>query len=519
MSSRIDVGQLALSREDDSRQAPHARRRWVSRYVLPAVLLLAFLSVVGWAARDVLVPAHGVTVMPVIARQTSVRQSGQPLFSAAGWVEARPTPVLVTALAGGVIRELLVVEGQAVAAGEPVAYLIDDDARLALRRAEAELRVREAELESARATLAAARTRLEQPVHLEAALAEAESRLAETEAALAALPHQVVAAEARVDLAEQNLQRKITAGNAVPARELDLARSERDSAKAELSQLQARRSHLETERAALVRRRTALETELELKTEETRQHREAEARLKATEAHIEQAQVAVDECRLKLERMTVRCPVPGRVLQLVATRGSPVSPGSDTSGHDAGTVVTLYDPAMLQVRADVRLEDVAQVTSGQPVRIETAAVGSPLAGRVLHATSRADIQKNTLEVKVAVDDPPPVLKPEMLVQVTFLAPEQTEQEKPPGERMRVYVPGELIDRHDDASYLWIADLTRGVARRQAVQTEGKGELVEVVEGLNVASRLIVGGREGLRDGQRIRVVGEDASLGTNRSAG
>jgi hypothetical protein len=180
-------------------------------------------------------------------------------------------------------------------------------------------------------------------------------------------------------------------------------------------------------------------------------------------------------------------------------------------------VVTLYDPAMLQVRADVRLEDIPQVTAGQPVRIETAAVGSPLAGRVLFATSQADIQKNTLEVKIAVDDPPPVLKPEMLVQVTFLAPEQAESERPPGERLRVYVPAELIDRQNDASYVWVADLSRGVARRQPVRTEGKGELVEVVEGLNVASRLIVGGREGLHHGQRIRVVGEDASLGADRS--
>ena len=57
------------------------------------------------------------------------------------------------------------------------------------------------------------------------------------------------------------------------------------------------------------------------------------------------------------------------------------------------------------------------------MRIETAAVpGKTVAGEVLLATSQADIQKNTLSVKVALPDPPPQLRPDMLCQVTFLAP-------------------------------------------------------------------------------------------------
>src|SRR5207249_6473462 len=91
--------------------------------------------------------------------------------------------------------------------------------------------------------------------------------------------------------------------------------------------------------------------------------------------------------------------------------------------HDASTVVTLYDPALLQVRADVLLEDVPRVQPGQAVKIETpAAPGGPLDGVVLYATSQADIQKNTLQVKVAIQAPPVTLRPDMLVQVRFLAP-------------------------------------------------------------------------------------------------
>ena len=116
-------------------------------------------------------------------------------------------------------------------------------------------------------------------------------------------------------------------------------------------------------------------------------------------------------------------PISGRVLALLARPGMRLM-GQSALGHpEASTVVSLYDPAQLQVRADVRLEDVPRVQPGQKVKIETpAAPGGPLEGVVLFSTSQADIQKNTLSVKVAIHTPPPTLKPEMLCQVTFLSP-------------------------------------------------------------------------------------------------
>src|SRR5439155_1954988 len=107
-------------------------------------VLLGFAGVVGWAARDSLIPARPVTVVPVHTTRAEVQQEGTPLFQAAGWVEPRPTPTLVSALAEGVVDKLLVVEGQEVRAGEVVAVLIDVEARLGLREAEAQVRLRQA---------------------------------------------------------------------------------------------------------------------------------------------------------------------------------------------------------------------------------------------------------------------------------------------------------------------------------------------------------------------------------------
>ena len=131
--------------------------------------------------------------------------------------------------------------------------------------------------------------------------------------------------------------------------------------------------------------------------------------------------------------MTIRSPIKGRVLSLTSQPGRRLMGINAASERDASTVVTLYDPQQLQVRADVRLEDVPQVQVGQPVQISTAAAKESLAGHVLAMTSQADIQKNTLQVKVAIDQPAVIVRPEMLAQVTFLAPERPDA-KPESEQ-------------------------------------------------------------------------------------
>jgi HlyD family secretion protein len=230
---------------------------------------------------------------------------------------------------------------------------------------------------------------------------------------------------------------------------------------------------------------------------------------------VQQARAVRDAAQLKLDRTEVRAKTPGHVLSLVAKPGSRLMGLTQAAAHDASTVITMYDPQSLQVRADVRLDDVPQVIAGQTVRIETPAAPGPLTGRVLFATALTDIQKNTLQVKLTIDDPPPVLKPDMLVQVTFLAPPRPNAEgtTPP---LRLLAPREVVTpTTGNEATVWIADQTTGTARLRRVTlgpTQADG-LVEIVTGLNVGDRLITGGKESLTDGEHIRIAGIDPNFG------
>lgn len=509
MNSEVDLSQLAIDRGGGTMKPP--RRHVFTRYVLPGVVLFGALGVVGWASQDVLFPPHPVTVVSVVTTRSEIQREGTPLFKAAGWIEPRPTPVRIAALAAGVVEQLLVVEDQPVKAGEPIAELVRDDAELACQQAEADLSLREAELDAAKATLVAAEIRYEQPVHLEATLAEADAELSAVETQLASLPFEQRRAEADLAYAESNFEGKSSAGEAVTRRIVDEARRQLDSTQAMVDELKGRSDSLAKQEKALARRRDALKKTLELRTNEQQERDEARAAVAAAEARVRQALVALAEAKLQLDRMTVRSTVDGRVLHLVARPGSRLATGrSSSEAHDGSTVVTLYQPEMLQVRVDVRFEDLPRIQLGQAVTINSPAVASPLEGKVLFLSSEADIQKNTLEVKVAIIKPPPVLKPEMLVEVTFLAASSSEAVAKPSERLRLLIPEQFVQRDGDATFVWIADQSAGLAVRGEVQlgTVANDGLVEVKAGLTPASRLIASGHDGLRVGQRIRVSGE-----------
>ncbi len=518
MSKNVDLSALAVSRDapapEGAAPPPGPGGGWLARLALPGLLLLGFAGLVGHALRESLSPPRAVTVVPVAASRGGGMDAppDTPLFRAAGWVEPRPTPTVVTALAEGVVERLLVVEGQEVKEGQAVARLVAADARLALESAEAEAELRESEVSAARAALAAAKAWHGSPAHLRADWAEAEAALARGESEAATLPDALAAAKARLDFAERSWRTKSESGGAVPRVALEQAESERDAASAAVRQLQARQKRLPAEAAALKARRDAQKERLDGRVDEARHLAEGEAAVKGALARLRGARAARDAAALRLGRMEVKSPASGRVLALAARPGTRMGGLAAASLQDSGTVVTLYDPASLQVRVDVRLEDVGKVRPGQKARIETAALpGVALDGEVLMATSQADIQKNTLAVKVAINAPPAGLRPDMLCQVTFLSPPRPAGGAPEGpDTPRLLVPRQLVENGG----VWVVDQLAGVARLRAVETGlTSGELVEVVSGLSPQDKLVVGGREGLADGTRVRVAGEDESLG------
>jgi len=477
MSTKVDLRELAVRRNDGAAKVQIRRsRHLISNVLLPGLVIVGFVAVLGWAARDLLLPARPVTVQSVVTTHQDVQTEGTPLFQAAGWVEPRPTPIFVTALSEGVIDKLFVVEGQAINAGDPIAQLIQDDARLALRIAEADRDMRMAELQQSQAALATAR---------------------------ALLPSELEAARSRLELARQTYEARvqILEKGATPLLSVPMAKSELASAAVTVAQLEIR--------AGTFKNGTILP------------FAEAEANVRSAAAKLKQAESGVATARLRLDRTIINAPMNGKILALHAKPGQRLMGQMVLGAPEASTIVAMYDPAMLQVRADVRLEDVPKVLPGQKVAIDVpVAPDHPLEGEVLQITSQADIQKNTLQVKVAVKSPPATLRPDMLVQVSFLAAPARDGADAEKQSLRVLIAKQLVESAEGHAFVWTADLAGKVARKKPV-TLGRpsGDFIEVLQGLNPADRLIVDGRAGLSDGQRITISQADSGISSAREAG
>jgi multidrug efflux pump subunit AcrA (membrane-fusion protein) len=468
-----------------------------------------------WASRDRLTPAVEVTVVPVVTTRGEVKTSESPLFQAPGWIEPRPRAVVVSALSEGVIERLMVVEGQEVRQGDPVALLIDVDAKLALEQARNERQQRLAQLDMAKAEHEAALTRLENPSHLDAQAAEAESMLTRVQTERAKLPSLVESAQIRLRFAEQDLAGKQEAQDAVSQRLIQQANSQRDAALTELNELTARGPLLDREIAALEKRAESLRLQRRLLVDEKLRVADSRAKIQLAEAMLKQAEVSIAVAQVGLDRTKVTAPISGRVLQVVARPGTRVMGLSPTSAQESATIATLYDPALLQVRTDVRLEDVPNVFPGQRVRIETASAKETLTGHVVLVTSAANIQKNTLEVKVGIDEPPATIRPEMLARVTFISPAIESSSASEQTRERILAPRSLLLRQGDQTSVWLVDAeSKSQMRSVRVGLPVEGGLIEVVEGLNPTDRLISSDRDGLTNSSRVRIAREDSVLGT-----
>lgn len=512
--AEIDLKQLVIDRDSGSPAdgSGGPRRHLLTRYAVPGTILAGFVALVGWMIWGLVFPPRGVTVVALNTTRTVSTAAGQPVFQASGWVEPRPTPIRVAALEPGVIEKLMVREDDEVVPGQTIAVMIEDDARLVLEAAEAQVNLRRAEVAKAAAALAAAEVRLARPVHLEAPLRAAEGQVARISTQLASLPFEKRQAEADLVVARADHAGKVAARGVVAEIEIEKAKAVLEGADAKVRELTRRMVSLQAERAAWKKQVQALRTKLELLADETEARDMARAAVRGATAQLAAAGVRVAEAGLKLSRMTVVAKTAGRVYQLVGAPGARIGEGmTQMQGHDGSTVVTLYQPGRLQARVDVRFGDLPRVAVGQAVRINNPALAGPLVGHVLFVSSIADIQKNTLEVKVEIVDPPLVFKPDMQVEITFLSQGAAENGARQTDQLRHYIPEALVHNDVDGSFVWMADRTRLRARRISVTVGAvaPGGLVEISGDLARGSRVIAGGGDGLVDGEAIRVVGEE----------
>lgn len=516
-SGKPDLGVLTRARERSTTAAiPLPASRWKTRLLIPIGILAAFAVLGAYALRSAFWPARAVRVVPVVSKDGG-DSSGTLMFQAAGWVEPDPYPTHISALTDGIVKEVLVLEGQQVKAGEVVARLIEDDAKLAMKLADAELHHKRGHLAIMQATHNAARAEWDHPVERERAVANAEAVQAEAAAELARTSSEVAVEDARLKEFQEQLRREDLAVEvqAIPEIQRTQTRLKLNTQKAMLDFIRTRVPVLEAKVRQAQAELTAARENLRLRIAEKRALEESEAGVCEAEGQVLMMSIGSQQARLKLDRTEIRSPVDGVVMQRLVEPGGKLMVLMDDKS--SAQVARLYDPKKLQVRADVPLSEASRVGVGQEVRVTVEVLRDKVfKGKITRIANEADIQKNTLQVKIALLDPLPELKPEMLARAQFISSDTGN--KNVVAKYRLFAMEDAIQKNGERGTVWIVDKGRGVATRREIMLGATRQSVwlEVTQGLQLGDVVIVGDTANLSDGQAVRVLEETSSTQTGK---
>lgn len=479
-------------------------KRFISRVVLPVCLISCFIAVFLYTLKDSLRPIHSVTVIQPaypIGNTLTLEDSGTtdnssektspgtPIFQSPGWIEPAPFPTTISAFQQGILTSIYVLEGDEIRPGEILAELDSKDAVLNLRKAQALIQLRNAELDEAMQTW-------DNPTELVQNLKEAQAEKRKLEAEKAKLSYQYKYQKKFSDISS-------TLGSAGVESRIDAEKNFVDAKVLEASLLELD-AKIDQQNAII----EGAETNYQLRISDKSNLALAKARLAEAENILAEKQLALDRCQI-ISSTT------GTIMKVLKNPGEILSFDIENGLQ----IFTVYNPESLQVRAEIPLSDAAKIQLGLPAVIMAEALPDKhFDGEIIRVVHQADIQRNSLQVKVAIRSPTHVLKPEMTVRVQFFSPrklgknynkdDNKESQADTGNVTNLLIPENLVHNpQGDKAQIWIVkNGTQAVLRDITLGVKSDKGMRIVTSGLQPTDKVISSKTDKLTLGARVQIV-------------
>ena len=440
-----------------------------NKRVVKIFLFLFFAILLAWTFREKFLREWEVEITQAIVFPNTQRESsdanttggtqGDLLLQATGWIEPDPFPIAVTSLYSGVVQDVHILEGQKVKKGETIVSLIDEDAQLAYAEAKASLSQSQAKESEIKADIELAKASLEVAI---ANVNQREILLRENNDSLSRLAKLPAGAVAEQVVYQAKL-----------------------AVEKQQSSLQSSNSEVKIQHAQISK---------------------LKQRLLAQHENSKVLEIKKQVAELDLNRTDVKSPVDGIVLR------STVKPGARLMLHmddmDAGTAAILYEEGKLQARIDVPLNEVSKINLGQSVEITSSIFPSKVfQGKVTRILGEADLQRNTLQVKVSLLNPDPKLRPEMLCRAKFfdIGTSYTKEKH----QMKIFVPQFVRSSNlGDDDVLWVLSVDGNHAEKRKVSfgTEVREAYIEISSGLRAGDKIILNPPPQIKEGDRVKII-------------
>jgi RND family efflux transporter MFP subunit len=349
----------------------------------------------------------------------------------------------------GLLTKLPVKEGQEVAKGELIAQLRPDEFQ-------ARLDSLQAQLDQARATLTALRTgeRREEQLRRESQVRQARARLANANA-------------------EMERNRPLAQTRVITASEFEVLETRYQVAKEDY------------------------ESALQMLEKGTVGRQED---IMAQEAMVRGLEAQVVEANIGLQDSTLSAPYDGVIAQRFVEEGQNVRAKDPVVRfQDVDEIEIVIDVPEVVMAVDIRTSDVVQVVAEL-----SSAPGIEFPLRISEIAQVADPTTQTFRVRAAMQAPEGIRAlPGMTARVTMTF----RRAEILGERLLVPIAA-VVKNAAGEQAVWVIGADSAVTRRPVKLGEPTGGQVEIIEGLQSGDRIAVAGATLLREGTKVRDLGE-----------
>ncbi len=207
---------------------------------------------------------------------------------------------------------------------------------------------------------------------------------------------------------------------------------------------------------------------------------------------LDALKAAFKMAELEYRYTTIRAPISGVISRRDIKVGNTIEPNAPTFG------LTALDPLVAYLFIPER--EFGRIAADQPVRMRIDALpGEEFVGNIARISPVVDAESGTFKATVEVTETSGRLKPGMFGRFSIIFDQQ---------RDAMLLPRDaLIETSSGSSVFAVRD---GVAKRLSVETGYTwNEQVAILSGVEDADRVVVVGQPALKDGTKVRIVGEE----------
>jgi RND family efflux transporter MFP subunit len=221
-----------------------------------------------------------------------------------------------------------------------------------------------------------------------------------------------------------------------------------------------------------------------------------ESQVLLARSNVEREKATLKIAQTNLDNTRLLAPFAGFVSARNLEMGAAVnSQAAGTSNSSVGIMV-IQDLESVKVQVEVEERHVALVRVGSVARVLVDAYpGKTWQARATRIVHALDPRSRTLGVEMEIANPGHLIKPGMYARVELVIDHHPKA---------LLVPGEAVTGEGADAVVWVVNPGNAVTRRTVATGVSEGTLVELVKGLAPDERVIVEGKELVREGQKVR---------------